>query len=96
MYKGELIKFHPGVPGYLSPGGVHLEHFRLLANISGIRSEKILIALESFLVRGLTRQQSCELAGVSPASISVKLRQMQGVNRAVIELQPWYSLSDAD
>lgn len=81
----------PGTPGYLHPGRVHPEHFRLLADVSNIYSEKILIALELFLVKGLTRQESCDRAGISPSCMSIKLRQLQSLSRAIIEMYPWYA-----
>ncbi|EBD6270327.1 transcriptional regulator [Salmonella enterica] len=77
--------------GFLLPGQVHIEHFRLLADISHINSERILLALELFLVKGLTRQQACNMAGISQSCLSVKVRQMQDISRTVMQLYPWYN-----
>ncbi|HIF2783087.1 TPA: PapB/FocB family fimbrial expression transcriptional regulator [Salmonella enterica] len=60
--------------GFLLPGGIHKEHCLLLADISRISSERILLAIESFLVKGLTRQQACNISGISESCLSVKLR----------------------
>ncbi|EGB0328387.1 TPA: PapB/FocB family fimbrial expression transcriptional regulator [Salmonella enterica subsp. enterica serovar Poona] len=76
--------------GFLLPGKVHKEHFLLLAEISRINSERILLALELFLVKGLTRQQACNISGISQSCLSVKLRQMQDISRTVMMLCPWY------
>lgn len=77
--------------GFLLPGQVHIEHFRLLVDISHINSERILLALELFLVKGLTRQQACNIAGISQSCLSVKLRQMQDISRTVMQMYPWYN-----
>ncbi|EAA8634478.1 transcriptional regulator [Salmonella enterica subsp. enterica] len=76
--------------GFLFPGEVDIEHFRLLVDISHINSERILLALELFLVKGMTRQQACNIAGISQSCLSVKLRQMQEISRTVMKLYPWY------
>lgn len=77
--------------GYLSPGKVNIEHFRLLVDISNISSERILLALELFLVKGLNRQQSCAAAGISQSTLSIKLRQIQEISRIVVLIYPWYA-----
>lgn len=77
--------------GFLLPGQVHIEHFRLLVDISHINSERILLALELFLVKGMSRQQACNIAGISQSCLSVKLRHMQDISRTVMQLHPWYN-----
>ncbi|POT23827.1 transcriptional regulator [Citrobacter freundii] len=91
MLKEKPTHSYMGTPGYLHPGSVHPEHFRLLVGISNIYSERIRIALELFLVRGLTRQESCDEAGISQSCLSIKLRQIQSISRAVTEMHPWYT-----
>lgn len=70
----------------LMPGNVNVEHFRLLSEISRINSERVLLALELHFVNGLTRKEACYRTGVSISTMSVKVRQLQEVNRIVFEL----------
>lgn len=77
--------------GYLHQGAVSPEKFNLLIDISNIYSERILLALELYLVRGMDRSQACEHAGISQSCFSVKLRRIQDVSRTVVKLYNWYS-----
>lgn len=86
----EMDFMYPRAAGYLTQGKVHLEHFRLLCNVSNIYSERILLALELFLVKGHERRVACEQAGISQSCFSVKLRQIQDISRTVIQMYPWY------
>ncbi|HCR3450547.1 TPA: transcriptional regulator [Citrobacter werkmanii] len=77
--------------GNLYKGTVSQEKFNLLIDISNIYSERIVRALELYLVRGLDRTQACEVAGISKSCFSVKLRRIQDVSRTVVRLYRWYS-----
>ncbi|EBC6662868.1 hypothetical protein C1B90_24055 [Salmonella enterica] len=77
--------------GSLHQGAVSPEKFNLLIDISNIYSERIVRALELYLVRGLDRTPACEQAGISKSCFSVKLRRIQDVSRTVVRLYRWYS-----
>lgn len=77
--------------GNLQQGAVSPEKFNLLIDISNIYSERIVRALELYLVKGLDRTQACEQAGISKSCFSVKLRRIQDVSRTVVRLYQWYS-----
>lgn len=85
--RGRYYSFHPG---YLHPRKIKAEHFGLLVDISSIYSERILLALELYLVRGQSRQQACAAAGISQGQLSVKLRQLQDISATVIRLFQFY------
>ncbi|ENW8698176.1 TPA: transcriptional regulator [Escherichia coli] len=93
---GEFNKPCDRLVGYLYQGEVSPEKFHLLVELSNIYSERILLALELYLVRGLERRRACEKAGISQSCFSVKLRRMQDVSRTVIRLYSWYSSSVLD
>ncbi|EHD1149666.1 hypothetical protein JR754_004377, partial [Escherichia coli] len=52
-------------PGHLLKGRVHKEHFRLLVEVSNIRSAKVIYALEGYLVNGSTIKDVCEKYGMT-------------------------------
>lgn len=88
---GRYYSFHLG---YLHPEKIKAEHFGLLVGISSIYSERILLALELYLVRGQSYQQTCAAAEISQRQLSVKLRQLQDVSATVIrpfQFYPEYS-----
>ena len=76
--------------GTLVPGAVSHELFSLLSDISSIHSERILMALRIFLVEGKTRQEACELSGISQSCFSTKLRQLQVLSCTVARMYSWY------
>lgn len=76
--------------GFLKQGNVAHEHFMLLIDISSINSQKVIQALEAFLVRGRDRKEVCELYGVSQGYFSIKLRQLQDISRIVVDMYPYY------
>ncbi|EIY5515280.1 transcriptional regulator [Salmonella enterica] len=73
-------------PGELSP-----EHFQCLISLSRIRGEKIIEALEAFLVKGWPRKDIFEIYKISPGYFSLKLNQIRDCNKMVFEMLPFYT-----
>ncbi|EHX6758362.1 TPA: PapB/FocB family fimbrial expression transcriptional regulator [Salmonella enterica subsp. enterica serovar Muenchen] len=74
----------------LSPGLVSEEHFRLLIDISSVRSERIINALKAYFVDGKVRKKICEEFKLSAGYLSVKIREIQYLCCRVIELYPYF------
>lgn len=77
--------------GGLRHGSVHAEHYRLLVKISGIHSEKVILAMEDYLVNGLPRRVVCEKFTVSTSYLSRSLKKIQSVSEIVSLIYPWYA-----
>lgn len=75
----------------LRAGEVSREHFRLLINISNIHSTKVILALEDFLVSGLTRQDACQKHQVALGYFSISLRRLQELSAQVVLMYPHYA-----
>ncbi|MEG2683443.1 PapB/FocB family fimbrial expression transcriptional regulator [Citrobacter sp.] len=75
-----------GVPGSLFPGRVSVQYFSLLADISPIRSRKVIQALHGYFVEGLPRGQVCEAHGVGQGYLSVKIKELKILNRKIHDL----------
>lgn len=75
----------------LRAGRVSHEHFRMLINISNIHSAKVILALEDFLVFGLTRQAACEKHHVALGYFSISLRRLQELSAQVVLMYPYYA-----
>ncbi|EON6570355.1 TPA: PapB/FocB family fimbrial expression transcriptional regulator [Salmonella enterica subsp. diarizonae] len=74
----------------LYPGNVSPEHFKCLIMLSRIRGEKIVVALEAFLVKGWARKDIFESYNISPGYFSLKLNQVRSCNRMIAEILPFY------
>ena len=74
----------------LLPGKMPENQFWLLAEISPVRSEKVLNALRDFLVLGYTRREACERYNVSQGCFSGALGRIQRTHQAVNSLVPFY------
>lgn len=79
-------------PGYaLQPGEVTEEQFRLLVDISPVRSAKVIMALRDYFVLGHSRKLVCEHNQVNPGYLSIKIREIQALCRRILELYPHLS-----
>ena len=74
----------------LTPGCMTEEHFNKLMNISTIHSEKVLLALEDYCVRGSDRKSACERFNVSQGYFSICLRKLQRLNLNVADMVRFY------
>lgn len=67
----------------LLPGKVPVQYFRLLTDISPIRSKKVIQALQDFFVEGRPRIHVCDLHGVGQGYLSVKIKELNALNRKI-------------
>ena len=77
--------------GTLISGHVNAEHFHMLMSIFNIHNEKMILAMADFLIFGKTRRESCEVHGVSQSYFSIKLSQLQHMNKTIVSMLPYYS-----
>ncbi|EFB70908.1 PapB/FocB family fimbrial expression transcriptional regulator [Providencia rustigianii] len=75
----------------LIPGNTNQEHLRLLIDISTIRSDKIINALNDYFVLGESRANVCEKYNVNQGYLSLKIRELQGLSAQVYNLFPYYA-----
>lgn len=71
-------------------GKVHAKHFRLLVELSSVRSKKGIYALEGFLVKGRGLKEMCNEHGITPSYFNSALRKLQEINHSVIKALPYY------
>ncbi|EBS5579410.1 hypothetical protein DPU24_26140 [Salmonella enterica subsp. enterica serovar Oranienburg] len=74
----------------LSPGLVSEEHFRLLIDLSSVRSERMKNALKAYFVDGKVRKEICKQFKLSAGYLSVKIREIQCLCCRVIDLYPYF------
>lgn len=77
-------------PGHLIKGKVHKEHFKLLVEVSNIRSAKVIYALEGYLVNGITIKNVCEIYGVTSSYFNMALRRMQEISHCIACMVRYY------
>ncbi|EAA8634470.1 hypothetical protein AHS86_23655 [Salmonella enterica subsp. enterica] len=83
-----MTTFHYGTQ--LSPGTVAEEQFKLLIDISTIRSNRIIVALKDYFVQGVTRKEICKKYNLSAGYLSVKIKEIQMLCRQIIEIYPYF------
>lgn len=74
----------------LSPGQVSDEQFCMLIDISPVRSDKVINALQEYFVNGIARSVICEKYNVNPGYLSIKIREIQSLSRKIIDIYPYY------
>lgn len=85
------VFFSQRIKDILLPAELPEEKFWLLAEISPIRSEKVLYALRDYLVLGYERKEVCARYDVSSSYFSIALGRISHVNRVVYSLAPYYA-----
>ncbi|EHJ2160536.1 transcriptional regulator [Salmonella enterica] len=75
------------------PGEMTDTHFNLLAALTTIYSEKVILALRLYLVDGYLRKDACERYNVSPGYFSVCLNKLEKTYRTARILADYYSQS---
>ncbi|WP_370619550.1 PapB/FocB family fimbrial expression transcriptional regulator [Citrobacter meridianamericanus] len=79
----------------LYPGRVPEQYFRGLADISSIRSQKVIKALYEHFVEGLSRTHVSNEHSVCPGYLSIKIREIKSLHEKVNDLYDIYiKLSD--
>lgn len=66
------------------------EHFWLLIELSGIRSEKIIMSLKDYLVNSFSKREAYERNGVSPSYFSGSLRKLSHIYSVSLLLSEYY------
>ncbi|HCQ9025329.1 TPA: hypothetical protein OMI62_004573 [Escherichia coli] len=74
----------------LTPGDTDPEHLRLLIDISSIRSDKIINALNDYFILGESRADVCKKHNVNQGYLSLKIRELQELSGRVYRLFPYY------
>lgn len=64
----------------LPPGKVDKKQFRLLIDLSSIRSLKVINALEDYFVNGSNRKEICDKHKINHGYLSLKIRKLQDVS----------------
>ncbi|WP_370607802.1 PapB/FocB family fimbrial expression transcriptional regulator [Citrobacter meridianamericanus] len=74
----------------LAPGQVSNEQFCLLIDISSVRSDKVIHALQEYFVNGEKRNIICEKYHVNPGYLSIKIREVQALSRRILDIYPYF------
>ncbi|MEL8365119.1 PbsX family transcriptional regulator [Escherichia coli] len=74
----------------LTAANICNEHFWLLIELSGVRSEKIIMSLKDYLVDGFSKKEACEKNGVSLSYFSVTLKKLSYINNISALLSEYY------
>lgn len=70
----------------LHPGKVPAQYFRILTDISPIRSKKVIKALHEHFVEGRSRVQVSNEHSVCQGYLSLKIRELHLLNRRLTEI----------
>lgn len=74
----------------LRAGEISGAMFHSIIDISSIRSEKVINALHDYFVKGETRLQACEKHDVNVGYLSIKIKELQSLNKKIISIHPYY------
>ncbi len=94
MLTEDIISF-TGAGEKLKEGEVSEYLFWLLVELSSLRSEKTIRALNDFLVFGYTRKEVCEKHHLSSGNFSVALRRIMRVDGIARLVAAYYNSKDA-
>ncbi|EET4711919.1 TPA: transcriptional regulator [Escherichia coli O156:H25] len=72
-------------------GNLDEEHFRILIDLSPIRSEKVMLALRDYLVHGHSRKDICERYDLNNAYLSISISRITRISRLIYSAIPYYS-----
>ncbi|MDQ4429047.1 PapB/FocB family fimbrial expression transcriptional regulator [Yokenella regensburgei] len=76
---------------HLRPGEVSDEMFYSLIDLSSIRSEKVVNALRDHFVESKRRVDVCSKYNVNPGYLSIKIKELQGINSKAINYYQHYN-----
>jgi hypothetical protein len=79
--------------GGLVPGRVCEDQFCLLVEMSSIRSDKMIQALQEYLVQGQSRIAICERYGLGSSYFSISLDRLQRLSHIAAMLSCYYKLN---
>lgn len=75
----------------LPPASFCDEHFWLLMELSGIRSDKIMLSLREYLVEGFSRKEICDRNGISSSYFAICLNKISYINNISAGLSKYYN-----
>lgn len=76
--------------GVLVPGKITGDQFCLLVEMSSIRSEKMVQALQEYLVQGKSRILICENYNLGSSHFSISLDRLQRLSYLASQLSRYY------
>ncbi len=76
--------------GWLVSGFISEEQFWLLVNASSMRSDKVVNALFDYLVKGISRKESCTRHNVNSGHFSIGLGRLQQLSHTAAKLSGFY------
>ncbi|TWI52588.1 adhesin biosynthesis transcription regulatory protein [Pseudomonas duriflava] len=79
---------------FLKPGTLEREHFDLLLEGTSIRGERIIRALEDFLIKGIAATEACEANAVSRSQFYRRLYVLESESERARRLSKFYSYTD--
>ncbi|EEW6222731.1 transcriptional regulator [Escherichia coli] len=80
----------------LKAGEVSESLFWLLVELSSLRSEKTILALNDFLVLGYTRKEVCDKYHLSGGNFSVALRRIMYVDGIARRVATYYNSKEIE
>lgn len=91
MKNNELFNYSPVISFlYLEKGRVEENLLYILIDIANIRSVKVINALKDYFVNGLDRASVCTANNISKSQLSVKIRQLEKLNKKILNIFLWY------
>ena len=66
------------------------KQFWLLVELSGIRSDKIILSLREYFVCGLSKQEACERNNVALSYFSVSVKKIRRTHNIIVEISDYY------
>ncbi|EKF5367816.1 PbsX family transcriptional regulator, partial [Escherichia coli] len=75
----------------LAINNISNEHFWLLIELSGIRSDKIIMSLREHLVDGFSKREVCERNGVSLSYFSISLKKISHIHNVCALISKYYN-----
>lgn len=88
MHRSERVRCGCNVK--LTLNNISNEHFWLLIELSGIRSDKVIISLRDHLVDGFTKREACERNDVALSYFSISLKKISYIHNISALLSEYY------
>lgn len=87
-------RYYAALQGKLVAGKVDNQHFELLVDLVGVKSERMESALRAVLVHGKSRKLACEEYCVSQSYLSIKIGQFQRISALISNAYVYYPRTD--
>ncbi|MXE20425.1 PbsX family transcriptional regulator [Escherichia coli] len=86
----QRIRTHYGRKVKLTDNDISNEHFWLLIELSGIRSNKVIMSLRDHLVDGYSKREACERHDVSLSYFSLSLKKLSYIHHVSSLISEYY------